>query len=950
MNTLTQVSSAREELLEMLLREGILHRSESQPVSSRDGTPARWMLNSLAITLSARGAALAGRLVLERLRGFDGCQLATYGLTAVPILQSAVMLSGGRYHGLLVRKERKPYGSQKWIEGAIDPDEPTILIDDSIASGVSMLEGIEKLEEAGMRVEGCVALVRFGWDGGCSMLAERGFHVEAVYDIFADFMARMEGESGPDYNPTKSFPDFRWSERRAPDGLHPAQLAREVMHEYLASGEVLRPPSRLDRTDYDSAGGAWVSLRSREDMYERYARDGFWHFPDERSWGPAEDLVRAAYRTALELPADAEPPKLLESSSIGVTLFSALERATVGALDNERYGIVVVSGERPEIMGGALPRMPGIRDAWQQFRHARYNNAELYAHEPYRIYRHDVRKYIEPGAVWPAGGAPVDEASADCGALAVGAREIVRGAASDAPLSGFRLPPNARMLFVTVFLDGQVRGCMGSEIGPETSNLERDLRELSQAAMADERFEPVAIDADSTIAVGVSVLSNELAMGDFSREEVRTKYRHGQQALAVDQRNRDGLLLPCVATWRCLDAEDFADEVLDKAGITRPPYNWRRYDCDTWLADEDGVAKMDGGFKLPDGPRPGLADFARLYADYLERNQRPDGSLYFGHYAFDNTLYQGIDAAHQAHAAWILARAGMRTQAEAALRIAIEQDCDDALRLSRDAFVLLAQCELGTGDPDLAARLWDAIDRHGRVRTWTPQTPPAQDEAGGEESFDPEDLQNYVPGHVLLALAAATRTGLVPGDDVKLQRAFRFYRHRFRYRRDFGQVSWMALAWSAWWRLRRDAEWAAFVFEIADWILEFQESGTGAFLNDHQPETPGYTTAVYQEAIAAAAVTAFGTGDSARARRYAAAFERGFDFLDRVTVQDRDSSVLPNGGYSVGGLRENRYSSHIRIDFVAHALAAILELDPDVLVTHSTGESAWPKRRSQDQS
>jgi len=292
----------------------------------------------------------------------------------------------------------------------------------------------------------------------------------------------------------------------------------------------------------------------------------------------------------------------------------------------------------------------------------------------------------------------------------------------------------------------------------------------------------------------------------------------------------------------------------------------------------------------------------------------------------------------------------MRTQAEAALRIAIEQDCDDALRLSRDAFVLLAQCELGTGDPDLAARLWDAIDRHGRVRTWTPQTPPAQDEAGGEESFDPEDLQNYVPGHVLLALAAATRTGLVPGDDVKLQRAFRFYRHRFRYRRDFGQVSWIALAWSAWWRLRRDAEWAAFVFEIADWILEFQESGTGAFLNDHQPETPGYTTAVYQEAIAAAAVTAFGTGDSARARRYAAAFERGFDFLDRVTVQDRDSSVLPNGGYSVGGLRENRYSSHIRIDFVAHALAAILELDPDVLVTHSTGESAWPKRRSQDQS
>ena len=129
--------SEREELLELLLERGILRRTEAQPVLSRDGTSARWMLDSLAVTLTPRGAELAGGLILERLRRFDGRQVATYGLTAVPILQSAVMQSGGRYRGLLVRKERKPHGSQKLIEGAIDPDEPTILIDDSIASGMS---------------------------------------------------------------------------------------------------------------------------------------------------------------------------------------------------------------------------------------------------------------------------------------------------------------------------------------------------------------------------------------------------------------------------------------------------------------------------------------------------------------------------------------------------------------------------------------------------------------------------------------------------------------------------------------------------------------------------------------------------------------------------------------------------------------------------------------------
>ncbi len=963
----------------MLLQRGILRRNEAQPVLSRDGKPARWMLDSLAVTMTSRGAELAGQLVLERLRNFDGRQIATYGLTAVPILQSAIVQSAvlqpeRPYHGLLVRKERKAYGSQKLIEGCIDPDEPTILIDDSVASGVSMSEGIEKLEAAGIRVEGCVALVRFGWEGGFSMLAQRGLHVEAVYDIFEDFMARMEGEPGPDYNPTKCFPEFRWSTRRAPEGLHPARLAREVMQEYFASGELLRPPDRLDRDDYDSRGGAWVSLRSRDDMFERYARDGFWHFPQEGSWGAAEDIVRAAFRTALEMSAGGKGISLLGDSHAAVTLFSRLERAAIGELDNQRYGIIVASAERPEIMGGALPGMPGIRDEWQQFRHARYNNAALYPHEPYTVYRHEVRKFIEPGAPWPPGGVGDSKTPGDFGAWAVRAREVVtreisRGCEPFTPLAAVHLPENARLMFVTLYIDGRVRGCMGSEIG----DAEEDLRELAQSALTDERFEAAPIEEDSTVAVSVSVLYNELVMGDFSREEVRFRYRHGQQALMLDQKGREGLLLPCVATWLSLDAEDFVDEVIDKAGVTRPPYNWRRFDCDTWLADEDGVARLDGAFKVAAYHHTAdlyradlsLAKIARLHADYLLRNQRPDGSLYFGHYAFENTLYQGIDAAHLAHAGWILARAGLADASNAALERAANLSGDEPLRLSRDAFFLLAKCEpaLAEGDlpaaAEIAARLWTSIDRHGRVTTWSPPAAVESDDedsadapeadTGVSETIDAEDLQNYAPGHVLLALAAAARAGNFPCDERKLNRAFLYYRHRFRYKRDFGQVSWMALAWSAWWRLRNEPEFADFVFEIADWILQFQHTGTGAFLTDHQPDTPGYTTAVYLEGIAAAAVTALARGDTTRYQRYSDAHRRGFAFLDRLIIQDRDSSVLPNPGYALGGLRENLYSSHIRIDFVAHSLAAILELYPQALipVANTRGESEWQARRNQ---
>jgi hypothetical protein len=147
---------------------------------------------------------------------------------------------------LLVRKERKAHGSLKLIEGRIRPEEPTILIDDSISSGTCMIEGSERLEEAGLRVEGGVALVRFGWYGGYARMQERGYHVEAVYDIWDDFIYRMEDEEKPLKNPSKYFPAFEWSARRATEGLHPARLAREVLTEYLSTGQLLVAPERLE--------------------------------------------------------------------------------------------------------------------------------------------------------------------------------------------------------------------------------------------------------------------------------------------------------------------------------------------------------------------------------------------------------------------------------------------------------------------------------------------------------------------------------------------------------------------------------------------------------------------------------------------------------------------------------------------------------------------------------
>src|SRR6185436_308048 len=215
---------------------------------------------------------------------------------------------------------------------------------------------------------------------------------------------------------------------------------------------------------------------------------------------------------------------------------------------------------------------------------------------------------------------------------------------------------------------------------------------------------------------------------------------------------------------------------------------------------------------------------------------------------------------------------------------------------------------------DLAATLWERVELpHGRIAT----------HKNADEPFL-EAYQDYFPGQVLLALAVASEQNASTIDEERLRRSFQYYRHRFRYKRHFGQVTWLLQAFSKWWQVTGETHFADMTFEIADWLLGYQQDKTGAFINDHQSNTPGYTTAVYLEGIAAALDIAESLGDKLRRDAYFDCLTRGFGFLDQLIIQERDRAILPNIEWALGGLRQSLYYSEIRTDFVQHSLSAIL--------------------------
>jgi AMMECR1 domain-containing protein len=593
-----------------------------------------------------------------------------------------------------------------------------------------------------------------------------------------------------------------------------------------------------------------------------------------------------------------------------------------------------------------------------QFQHARIKNAGLVSFEPYELFRHEVVKAIEPEATWQPTGVPLPQEpqwyqdEEVCGRIARRARDLALVRLFDrsettAPLPDGLLPKTVESIYVTIYIEGRLRGCIGSVI----RNLDEDLKKIVDSALRDDRFAEKTVSDAAEVAVTVSILFDPLELGEASAEEVVQYYRHGDQTLMVYQGERLGLLLPFVASFWDLDPVSFAKAVIEKSGLQGPPYYWCRFDCTTWLAEVEGTWRTMGGFPSraldPVPSDEQIPRRSRLHVSYLLKHLKEDGTFYSRYQPLHNQLYEYADPARQAHGAWVLTRAHKvygGTELGTAVNRVIDallakvihgedeiwlQREDESSSVAESSFLLLALSNLRENDPrrslmrDLAVTLWKRIELpHGRIATHRDTDDPS-----------PDPFQDYFPGQVLLALAVACQQKVSKVDEERLRRSFQYYRHRFRYKRHFGQVAWLMQAFSRWFVITGESYLAEMVVEIGDWILGYQQEKTGAFINDHQSDTPGYTTALYLEGIAAAVPVVALAGDDDRRRAYIFSLMRGFSFLDRLTIQERDRTILPNPDFAIGGLRQGLYYSEVRTDFVQHSLSAILEFDTNPLGT-----------------
>ncbi|MGH7364641.1 MAG: orotate phosphoribosyltransferase, partial [Candidatus Methylomirabilales bacterium] len=162
------------------------------------GRLSQYYINCKATTFLAPAMPLVGRLLWEAVRPVSPDAVGGLTLGADPLAYAVAFISaldGKPVHAFSIRKEPKPHGLMRWIEGYSAPGARVAILEDVITTGESTLKAIRGAEEGGFRVVQVAVLVD-RQEGGRERVEAVGYPFVALYTR-EDFMAlhRAGGEA-----------------------------------------------------------------------------------------------------------------------------------------------------------------------------------------------------------------------------------------------------------------------------------------------------------------------------------------------------------------------------------------------------------------------------------------------------------------------------------------------------------------------------------------------------------------------------------------------------------------------------------------------------------------------------------------------------------------------------------------------------------------------------------
>jgi orotate phosphoribosyltransferase len=180
MRIVPDLDAAKQTLLAEL-REHSLVIGE---VTLSSGAVAQYYVDARRALLRPAGFLAAGELIAAAAVEAGASAVGGPATAAIPPACAALAVPAGRdLVGFFVRGERKQHGLQRWVEGPVEPGSRCLVIEDTVTTGGSTAQAIERLAEQGLEVAGVIGVVDRLAGGGEKIEAAAGAPYRALLTI-----------------------------------------------------------------------------------------------------------------------------------------------------------------------------------------------------------------------------------------------------------------------------------------------------------------------------------------------------------------------------------------------------------------------------------------------------------------------------------------------------------------------------------------------------------------------------------------------------------------------------------------------------------------------------------------------------------------------------------------------------------------------------------------------
>ena len=131
-----------------------------------------------------------------------------------------------------------------------------------------------------------------------------------------------------------------------------------------------------------------------------------------------------------------------------------------------------------------------------------------------------------------------------------------------------------RGIFVTLLMDGNLRGCIGN-LEPDETVVEGVRKNALNAAFEDPRFPPLEPDELEQVQIEVSILTKPILLEYTDKDDLLSRLTPYEDGLIIEHKSRKATFLPQV--WKQVpEPEQFLSHLCRKAGLQA--HQWKKGD------------------------------------------------------------------------------------------------------------------------------------------------------------------------------------------------------------------------------------------------------------------------------------------------------------------------------------------------------------------------------------